>query len=344
MKKALQLLGSPTSQFYFDLSLLYGRHVICPQGFELIYAIAFPDETWCITQDIESQEQRCSLVETIPFMQQVDLAVPHMFCNKGLTDVRVLVENVLGIPLVGSSGYITALAQNKHLTKQVAHAAGINVPDGELRSCLPRHDRQIRESVKNLDQIKFPVIIKPNKADNSDGLSLVHSKSVFTLALEKAFQHDDEVLVEEYIEGREIRGAVLELNGEFAVLPFIEYKVHKERPIRYAEDKLKFDKNGKLKDQSDKVYVPAQCPAELDETLKNRLAEEMITMHKALGCRDFSMFDFRVSENNITYLLEAGLFWSFSARSMISNMLEHTGYDLEGVTRTIWNQAIDRQP
>jgi len=329
---ALQLVGSPTSEFFYNLSLLYAKEVVQPHGFDLTFVTAHPDGTWSVSKTLDNNTKKLSLTEMIAEVKSADLAVPHMFCHKGLTSIRTLFEDILNIPLVGSSGQSVSLTQNKFVTKTICKTAGIQVPDG----CLFKISEQNSET-KNFE---FPVIVKPNNADNSDGLSLVKNSDKLNKALEKGFRFDDEVLVEEYIPGREIRGAVIELGGTFRTLPFIEYKVHHENPIRYAQDKLKFDEKGNLVSQSDKKQIPAECPAKLSNDLKFQLSELMIIAHKALKCRDFSMFDFRIHQDTIQpYLLEAGLFWSFSKTSMISNMLSAENENLIEMTERIWNQA-----
>jgi len=333
---ALQLVGSPTSDFFYNLSLLYAKEVVQPYGFDLKFVTAYPDGSWSVSSKLEDKTQKFSIEQMIAEVRSADLVVPHMFCQKGLTSIRILFEDILNIPLVGSSGHTVGITQNKFLTKTICEKAGIKVPDGHLI--------KISEEYTETKNFKFPVIVKPNNADNSDGLALVKHPNELKKALKKSFEFDDEVLVEDYIPGREIRGAIIEIDGAFKTLPFIEYKVHSKRPIRYAEDKLKFDERGNLISQSDKNQIPAECPANLSSDLESQLSEMMINGHKALKCRDFSMFDFRIHENtNQPYLLEAGLFWSFSNTSMISAMISADNQNLVEVTDRIWNQAKLRQ-
>ena len=336
MKTALQIVGSPTSQFFYDLSALYAKEVVTPHGLKLHFAIAHPDGKWSITKDLNIKTKKLSLKEFIAELPEVDLAIPHLFCQKGLTSIRIFFEDLLNIPLVGSSGYVADKAQNKQLTKLIAREAGVRVAKG-----IAIQDFKTLDIKK--EGLKLPLIVKPNNSDNSDGLSLAHTETDLKAGVERALKFDDTVLIEEYIPGRELRGAVLEIKGIFTVLPFIEYEVHVKKPIRYAEDKLKFDDSGNLIAQSDKKQIPSICPAQIDAKLEKELSQMMITMHKALGCRDFSMFDFRVhSETSIPYLLETGLFWSFSKTSMISSMMAAGGMDLERVTGEIWKEVCNR--
>lgn len=333
---ALQLVGSPTSQFFFDLSLLYAKAVVQPKDFERLFVIAYPDGSWSVQEQLSQKTSKLTFVQMIETVRRADVVVPHLFCQKGLTTWRIFFEDVLQIPMVGSSGHTLSIAQNKQLTKFLAAAAGVRVPKGICVTSTIANDAVL----KNLN---FPVIVKPNKADNSDGLALVRTLSELEVALTTALQFDEEVLIEEFIEGREIRGAIIETNGQFQTLPFIEYQVTESHPIRVRTDKLKFGAKGELLDQSEKREVPAQCPANITSDFQTTLSEMMIQMHQKLDCRDFSMYDFRIHEaTGQAYLLEAGLFWSFSKTSMISAMLEVGGEDLKDITRSIWQQAMAR--
>ncbi|MDE5069364.1 MAG: hypothetical protein O4861_06175 [Trichodesmium sp. St16_bin4-tuft] len=77
-----------------------------------------------------------------------------------------------------------------------------------------------------------PFIVKPNTEDNSLGLTLVWEPEEIAEALRAGFEHDETLLVEDYIPGRELRVAVVERKGKLSVLPAIEYLVTKDNPIR----------------------------------------------------------------------------------------------------------------
>ncbi len=334
---ALHLVGSPTSEFFFDLSLLYAKNVVQPEGFTHLFAIAYPNGYWSVTAVLDTKARQLTLSEMTAKIGHADVVIPHLFCEKGLTSVRAFFEDLLNIPLVGSPGHVLGLSQHKYRTKLIAKDAGINVPDGAIVS-----SSDLAHAA--LNKLTYPLIVKPNNTDNSEGLSLVNDRKQLIQATKKALAFGNEVLIETYIAGRELRGAVLELNGSFTVLPFIEYYVSEEHPIRNPEDKLQFGQDNKLIAQSDKLKIPATCPAKLDHNLTDELSESMIRLHRSLNCRDFSMYDFRVDrQSGKPYLLETGLFWSFSEASMISGMLKAADMNLAEITRTIWQQAIRRK-
>ena len=95
------------------------------------------------------------------------------------------------------------------------------------RSHTPSHFIATTTLKKLLPKVTFPVVIKPCEEDNSTGVTLVHTKENFRDAVEKAFQFDDTILIEQYIPlRRELRvGTVEKENGALDTLPVIEYFV-----------------------------------------------------------------------------------------------------------------------
>merc|ERR1712151_312596 len=122
-----------------------------------------------------------------------------------------------------------------------------------------------------------PFVLKPCNEDNSMGVTLFSGKEGENLdeALKTAFSFDTEVLCERFIPlGREIRCAVLEQDdGTLELLPCLEYFLTDDHPIRASNDKLVTDSRG----------VPTTVTKQL-----------CVRSHKALGCRDYSLYDVRV--------------------------------------------------
>merc|ERR1719487_2821010 len=158
----------------------------------------------------------------------IDVVAPHMFCLEGMTRYRALCD-MLNIEVLGCSPEVCYVGQDKFLTKAVCQVAGVPVPKGELlRKDIHGVDVEVTAR-QLLERQSAPFIVKPSREDNSIGLSLVRTGSLeeVTAALSKGFQYDEQILVEEYIAGREVRVAVLEVEEgdgvRLAVLPKLEY-------------------------------------------------------------------------------------------------------------------------
>eukprot|EP00419_Tripos_fusus_P032847 CAMPEP_0172777874 /NCGR_PEP_ID=MMETSP1074-20121228/201622_1 /TAXON_ID=2916 /ORGANISM="Ceratium fusus, Strain PA161109" /LENGTH=505 /DNA_ID=CAMNT_0013614803 /DNA_START=1 /DNA_END=1519 /DNA_ORIENTATION=- len=241
--QVLHLLGSSTSSFYFDLSVMYGRTAMeCPEldrsGFTHRAVILYQNGKWGFPSTVdeagvaEAEKSAVSFGAAMAAIEAmtpaVDVCVPHMFCVEGLTRYRTIID-MLGIELLGCSGEVCAVAQDKFTTKAVCEAGGVPVPKGEL----------LRQDIHGIDvtataqmlmtKHTVPFIVKPAKEDNSIGLSLVKTASIdaVSAALTKAFNNDEYVLLEEYIPGREVRVAVIEVEEadglRLVTMPKIEY-------------------------------------------------------------------------------------------------------------------------
>lgn len=182
---------------------------------------------------------------------------------------------LLHIPYSGSCIQASALAMDKHLTKQLMLLnGGIEVPSGWLLTDA----RQYRS------QIKYPLVVKPNSQGSTVGLSFVLNESELEPALRSAFSYGDEVLVEEMVQGIEISVPVM---GDRA-LPAVE--------IVPASGQYDFASK----------YTPGAtdeiCPARLPEDIAKRAAEIAVKAHNALRCSGVTRTDMIVSGDRIVAL------------------------------------------
>ncbi|SLN32913.1 D-alanine--D-alanine ligase [Roseivivax jejudonensis] len=326
----LHLFGSTHDAFYYDLSRMYAETALSPAGTRARYAAVAPDGHWRFGPAPDALGAPMALPAALAEIGRPDLVVPHMFCRRGMTAYRALVEEVLGLPLVGAAAGTAALAQSKTRTRDVVAAAGVRVSAAE------------RLSPGALPGLAPPYVVKPDSEDNSLGISVVHDSAEAAAAVAHARRFDAEVFAEAFVPGREIRVAVVELDGETLVPAFLEYPVSAARPIREVADKLEpGDGEGRAGlRQSRRADAQPVCPAPVDPDLGRALGGAARAAHRALGARHYSLFDFRIhAETGEPHLLEAGLFWSFSALSAISKMLAGAGHDPTEITGRLWRDA-----
>lgn len=329
--RVLHLAGSLVSEFYYNLSMIYVKEVVQPVGVISHYAVVHPDGLWQLGTSLDDLSEKMSLQDMISQLPTLDVVVPYMFCFPGMTSFRAFFEDIIGLPVVGSSSHCTALAANKAQTQSVVSASGVRVAKAQ----------QFRQG--DTLTMKPPFIVKPNSEDNSLGVTLVWNEEQIAEALRLGFEYDQTLLIEDYIPGRELRVAVLERDGKLWVPPMIEYFLSEEQPIRTVGDKLEFLPDGTPSQQNRNTGARRACPANVTPELFEKLGDAAKQAHMALGCRDYSLYDFRIhSETNEPYLIEAGLFWSFGRISVISLLLEVDGQSLEDVALKLWSSAAKR--
>lgn len=323
--RVLHLIGSAVSDFYCDLSRLYAsdclKNTANPDLYEFHIAYISPDKTWRFPTDLSRDAialaPPLTLTEAIPVIEklQIDVVVPQMFCVPGMTQYRALFD-LLNIPYVGNSADLMALVADKAKTKAIVATFGVAVPKGEV---LRAGDRP---------ELEFPLVIKPMNGDNSIGVTLVKDAADYDAAVETALTHCDRVLVETFIPlGREVRCGVIDRAGTLICLPLEEYALDANtRPIRSYADKLKQNAAGDLdfaaKDRTKSWIVDPQDP------ITERVGAMAKKCHIALGCRHYSLFDFRIDPQGNPWFLEAGLYCSFAKTSVLSEMTAAAGIPL----------------
>ena len=241
--RVLHLVGSPTSDFFAELSLLYARSCLAAISdaarYEPLIAYVSPDGCWRFPADLGPDTlARATPVRLGRAVEQIraaapDVAVPQLFCPSGMTHYRALIE-LMGIPLVGNHADVMAIGADKFRTRAIVAAAGVRVPAADV----------LRPG--DLPSLTPPVVVKPCDADNSVGVSLVRELRDLPAAIDAAFEHSTQVLVEDYIGlGRELRCGVIEHDGGLSVLPLEEYSVQPHRnPIRRSRTSSSDDPTG----------------------------------------------------------------------------------------------------
>jgi D-alanine-D-alanine ligase len=318
----LHLVGSAVDDFHAELSRLYAcaclEALADPERYDVQLAYVSPDGSWRFPTGLgTSALARARALSTSEAMAHlaaldVDVVVPQMFCLPGMTTYRALFD-LLGIPYVGNRPDVMAIAADKAKARAIVAAAGVAVPAGEV----------VRAGERS--RLPLPVVVKPVDSDNSMGVSLVRDPTHYDVAVELAMEHGSAVLVESYVElGREVRCGVVVRDGELVCLPLEEYAVHPEtKPIRRRDDKLARTDAGDL-------YLVAKDAALAwivvdDDVLTERVWAAARLCHVALGCRHYSLFDFRVDPNGKPWFLEAGLYCSFAPTSVVAVMAAAAG-------------------
>jgi D-alanine-D-alanine ligase len=334
--RILHLVGSAQNDFYCNLSRLYAQDCLTGIADQLRYdfqiAYITPDLLWRFPPSLSSEDiavtKPIPLFEAIEFLtaQNIDLVLPQMFCIPGMTHYRSLLD-LLKIPYIGNTPDIMAITAHKARAKAIVAAAGVKVPRGEI----------LRSG--DIPTIKPPAVVKPASSDNSLGVTLVKDATEYETALKTGFEYAKEVVVEEYIElGREVRCGIIVKDGELVGLPLEEYLVNSHKPIRKYVDKLQQTDNGNLrfaaKDNIKSWIVNTHDP------ITQKVQEVAKKCHQALGCRHYSLFDFRIDPNGEPWFLEAGLYCSFAPKSVISSMAKAAGIPLNELLIIAINETL----
>ena len=215
--------------------------------------------------------------------------------------------SLIGLPYTSSGVLTSALTMNKNWTNRFLKESGITVPSSFV---VYRGD----ESSEYLPKAKYPCFVKPNNGGSSVGTSKAKNEEELIKALEIAFQHDDEIIVEEFIQGREFTCGVMGFDGTIKALPMTEVKPKHEF----------FDFADKYGDDGAQEETPANLPDELTKKCQSIAVKAF----KILRCRNVSRIDFILKENEF-YLIEVNTIPGMSAKSILPQQAMAVGISFE---------------
>ncbi|MBT0653312.1 D-alanine--D-alanine ligase [Geomobilimonas luticola] len=210
--------------------------------------------------------------------------------------VQGLLE-LMGIPYTGSGVLASALAMNKIFAKQVFAASGLTVASYRVL----RRGEELE--LAGLD-FGFPLVVKPSQEGSSVGVSIVKQVESLPAAFAEAFRYDEEILVEQFIKGREIQVGILDDHamGAIEIVPKNEFY---DFEAKYTEG-----------------MAEHICPPVLPPELYLRLLAQGEAAHRALGCSGYSRVDFLVTEAGECYLLEVNTLPGMTALSLLPEIAQ----------------------
>lgn len=199
--------------------------------------------------------------------------------------------DLLGIRYTGSGYFGSALAMDKGVAKKIFQTGGIPTPKGY--TVTPDTVQPVPP------EIGYPCVVKPCCGGSSVGVSIPTNESEYQKALEDAFHYENEVVVEEYIRGREFSVGVV---GE-KVYPVIEI-IPNEGFYDYA---TKYQQ-GMARDV---------CPAELDEAKAAEMQQYALAAYRELKLSCYGRIDFLMDENGSLFCLEANTLPGMTPMSLL---------------------------
>ena len=222
--------------------------------------------------------------------------------------------DLLGIKYTGSDYLGSAMAMDKGMSKKIFMTGGIPTPKGY---CLNKHDKMIMP-----DELGYPCIVKPCCGGSSVGVSIANNEEEYKKALEIAFKYEDEVVVEEFIKGREFSVGVI--GGKS--LPIIEI-IPK---TGFYDYKTKYQ-SGMAEDV---------CPADLTEEQTDRMQAHAIDVYRELKLGTYARIDFLLDAKGDMYCLEANTLPGMTATSLLPQEAKALGIKYEELCEIMIAEAM----
>ncbi len=233
---------------------------------------------------------------------------------------------LLGIPYQGADVLGSALAMDKNLAKTLYRLHGLPVAAWEM--AVPS---DINNCDRLLAALQLPLVVKPIRQGSSLGMSIVRQAEDLPPALEKAFSYDHEVMVEEFVSGREITVGVLG-NAEPEALPLVE--IIPDARFDFFDYEAKYKPGASLE----------ICPAEVSDAVRNRAQQYGLAAHKALQLRGYSRTDMIVSGEDII-VLETNTIPGMTPTSLLPQAAAAYGLDFSALLDRLIELALEtRKP
>ncbi|MCX6247901.1 MAG: D-alanine--D-alanine ligase [Bacteroidetes bacterium] len=224
--------------------------------------------------------------------------------------------DMIGIPCTSSGVTTSALTFNKSFCKKVVASMGVKTANSVLL-----YRGTIDPAYAIWEEIAFPCFVKPNNGGSSVGMSKVNNAEEVEEALQKAFHEDAEVLVEDFVQGRELTCGVIRSDGEIIAFPVTEIISKTEY----------FDYEAKYKEGLAEEVVPADIADDVSEKCRNI----SMKLYEKLNCRGVVRFDY-IYSNFEFHFLEVNTVPGLSEQSIVPKMVRAHGWTLtEMYTRMI---------
>jgi D-alanine-D-alanine ligase len=244
----------------------------------------------------------------VRILDAVDVVFPVLHGRFGEDGTIQGLLEMAGVPYVGPGVLASAVAMDKEFAKKLLRAEGLPVGDYAV---LRRGDPV---SAIDLTALGMPVFVKPARSGSSVGITKVRQPADLADAVVEAFRHDDKVLVEAAVPGREVECGVLEgENGRpMASVP---------AEIRLVGDHDWYDFEAKYLDDACEFDVPARLPADVTERVRDLACRAFV----ALDCAGLARVDFFVRTDGNVVVNEVNTMPGFTAISMFPRMWAATG-------------------
>jgi len=300
------LMGGPSTER--EISLKSGRAVyqaLTNLGLQVCAVDIKTDNSKEVSELIKSQALDCAFI-----------ALHGYFGEDG--QIQRILDN-LKIPYTGSGAMASKLAMDKIASHEILSLNAVRMPAYKtLNKGYYTRSEHIYEG------FTFPVVIKPVTHGSSIGLSIVDSAGELDKAIRYAFSFDDNVLMEEYIEGREVTVAVLNEKA----LPVIEI----------VPKKRFFDFEAKYQSGLTEYIMPAL----FDEKITDTIQQTALMAHRLLGCEGSSRVDMIVTTQKNVVVLEVNTIPGLTETSLLPKAAKLAGMDFGHLCLTLLELAYEK--
>lgn len=328
-----------------EISLLSAKNIInvLYEDYDIYPVFINKDGSWACHAKVEDeiQDPKDLVLETIDepalsigrFLYEDYRAGENNFfipCLHGSYGEDGIIQGILeafDVPYLGSGVLSSAVCMDKVLTNEILDYKGIDQADFVCVN-IRDYESKPEETIDKIEEIGYPVFVKPANAGSSVGVSKAKDKNSLVDAIKNAFKYDDKLVVEDEVVGRELEIAVLGNEVALASLPG-EHVVEGHEFFNY---------DSKYKDHR----TVLKSPAELDDKTQERARELALRVYKILGCRGLARVDIFLKDDGDLLVNEINTFPGMTEHSLYPLLWGPTcGYNLKDLVGKLIAYGLD---
>lgn len=299
-----------------------GHNVLCLDTvvpFEQIENEIYPDE-----EMIKNGDRNLVNLLMHPEVRSADFIFNALHGGSGENGIVQGVLQLLGYNFNGSGVEGCAIAMDKVITKLLFEKYRIPTPTWLHFNRANSVSRE-RISEEVIKKFTFPVVVKPSSEGSTIGVSVVESEKELIPAIDKALKYNEEIVVEKFINGRELAVAIL--GSE--IMPILEI---------VPKHKI-YDYDCKYIDGMSKYIVPA----EIDKEITNLIKEFSIIAFKILKCKGYGRLDLRLGEDGVPYFFEMNALPGMTSHSLVPKSAQSAGIEFGELLERIMEIGVNEQ-
>lgn len=249
--------------------------------------------------------------EILPDAKRVDIVFNALHGGVGENGQIQSLLKKNKIKFTGSNEHASKLCMNKERSKIIAQILGMKTPSWETID---------KKHLK--PKLNLPYVIKPNEQGSTVGLSLVENQKMLKEALGLAFSYSDNILVEEYIKGRELAVSIVG-NDVFPIIEVVPSKKLYDYECKYVLGKSQY-----------------LCPADLDSVTDYNIKRDTALIFEELGCFGYGRADFLLDDCGSYYFLEMNTLPGMTSTSLLPKSVATAGVSFEKLIKNIIEMGL----
>ncbi len=296
------------------------------RGVSLRSAARVEDALARLGHEVVALDADAGLVKRL-LAEEPDLAFIAMHGRGGEDGTTQELLEILGVPFTGPGVAACALCTDKVLAKHALLGAGVPTPRWFAFNQTAFRELGAVEALAELDRrLGFPLVVKPGRGGSALGVRFAAAPAEIPEALVSAFSYDERVLLERFVDGRELALSVLGTEP----LPIVE---------AIPEDGDRYDFEARYEIGRTRF----ECPAELSEQERSTVTAAALGAYRALGCSGFARVDLILGEDG-PEVLEVNAIPGLTDTSLLPQAAEAAGLGFEELVARILELALEPSP